>query len=212
MNRKFATWLNAGGIVAPLLWASMVIYSGSRHPDYSHVRQYISDLAAQGSSTQHVMQAAGFILPGIMTAGFGVVLGIGIGGAAEGIASALLIVSGIARAAAGVFVPDPLGSTLAPSIHQRMHNAAGTLYLLTLSLAVAAWMIASVRGRRSSLWFGVYSLVTVVAAVAAPFALIRTGIAAAGDIGLLQRVSLGVLNIWMLAFATITLAQRNRAR
>jgi hypothetical membrane protein len=52
MNRKTAVWLNACGIVAPLLWASMVIYSGSRHPGYSHVRQYVSDLAARGSSTR----------------------------------------------------------------------------------------------------------------------------------------------------------------
>src|SRR5262245_61425956 len=108
MHRNAAAWLSVGGIVAPLLWAWVVVYSGSRHPEYSHVRQYVSDLAARGSSTQVVMQAGGFILPGLLTAGFGVLVGVRARARLAGIGAALLIVAGLARAAAGVFVPDPL--------------------------------------------------------------------------------------------------------
>jgi len=207
MYQKAAAWLNAGGIVAPLLWASTVIYSGERHPEYSHVRQYISDLAARGSSTQHVMQAAGFILPGLMTAGFGILLG-RTGGRLAGIASALLIVSGLARAAAGVFVPDPLDHRLPPSFDERMHDAAGLLYILTLILAVVTWMIASATRPRPSIGFAAYSVVTVVAAIAAPPALIAAGIATAADVGLFQRAMLGVLNAWILALACVTFVER----
>jgi hypothetical protein len=65
VTKLHAAALNACGIAAPLLWATTVIYAGSRHPEYSHVRQYVSELAARGSSTQHLMQASAFILPGL---------------------------------------------------------------------------------------------------------------------------------------------------
>jgi hypothetical membrane protein len=203
MHQKVAAWLNAGGIVAPLLWASAVVYSSSRHPEYSQARQYISDLAARGSSTQHVMQAAGFVLPGLLTAGFGVVLGVRAVGRAAGVGAALLIVAGLARAAAGVFAPDPLGQAFQPSFEQWMHNAAGMMYALTLILAVVVWVRGSATNRLAPKWFPAYSLVTAVATVATPFALIGAGIATGGDVGVFQRVSLGLLNTWMLVFASV---------
>ena len=121
-----------------------------------------------------------------------------------GIGSALLIVSGLARAAAGVFVPDPLDDALPPSFDERMHNAAGTLYVLSLILAVVMWIVASMTHPRPSIWFASYSLVTVVAAIAAPPALLRAGIATGHDVGLFQRALLGALNAWILVFACLT--------
>ena len=212
MNQKLATWLNAGGVVAPLLWASAVIYSGSRHPEYSHVRQYISDLAARGSSTQHPMQAAGFILPGLLMAGFGVLLGVRAATKAAGIGSALLVVGGLARATAGVFLPDPLGDALPSTFEARVHNGAGLTYAVTLTLAGLVWFLALRRDARSSTWFAWYSLVTVVAAVLSPFALIGAGIAAPGDVGLFQRAWFGVLNIWLLVFAVLVHVQSRRVQ
>jgi hypothetical protein len=127
-----------------------------------------------------------------------------------GIAAALIIVSGLARAAAGVFVPDPLGYAGPPSFEQTMHNGAGTIYFLTLTLAVLVWAIASAIGRRRLSWLTWYSLVTVTTAVTAPVALMSAGIASPGDVGLFQRVSLGVLNAWMLVCALLVLARGMR--
>jgi hypothetical protein len=203
---RYGVALNACGIVAPLLWATTVIYAGSRHPEYSHVRQYISDLAARGSSTQHLMQMSGFILPGLMTAAFGVLLG-RTASRVAGIGSALLIVSGLARATAGVFVPDPLDRVLPPSLDEQIHNAAGMLYVMTLILAVVMWMVASVTRSTRSIWFSLYSLVTVVAATTAAPALIAAGIATGADVGLFQRTLLGSLNAWILAFACVTFVE-----
>jgi Protein of unknown function (DUF998) len=210
MNQKLATWLNAGGIVAPLLWAFTVIYSGSRDPEYSHLRQYISDLAARGSPTQHPMQAAGFILPGLLMAGFGVLLGVRAATKAAGIGSALLIVGGLARAAAGVFLPDPLGDALPTTFEARAHDGAGLTYGVTLTLAVLVWFLALRRDARSSKWFAWYSLVTVVAAILSPFVLIGAGIAALTDVGLFQRAWFGGLNTWMLVFAALVHVQTRR--
>jgi hypothetical membrane protein len=205
---RVAMCLSACGLAAPLLWASAVIFSGSRHPEYSHIRQYISDLAARGSSTEHVMQAAGFILPGAMTAGFGIMLGLVVADRTAGVAAALIIVSGLARAAAGVFVPDPLSYTGPPSFEQTMHDGAGTVYILTLTLAVLVWAIASAFSRRRPSWLTWYSAVTATLAVAAPFALMSAGVASPGDVGLFQRVSLGILNAWMLVCASLMLARQ----
>ena len=207
MTKLHAAALNACGIAAPLLWATTVIYAGSRHPEYSHVRQYVSDLAARGSSTQHLMQALAFILPGLMTAAFGFLFGRS-ADRVTGIVGALLIVSGLARATAGVFVPDPLDQAIAPSLNEQIHNAAGMLYVMTLILAVVMWMIASLTRSRPSIWFSSYSLVTVVAAIAAPPALVAAGMATWADIGLLQRAMLGTLNVWILTLACATFADR----
>lgn len=204
---RYGVALTACGIVAPLLWATTVIYAGSRHPEYSHVRHYISDLAARGSSTQHLMQMSGFILPGLMTAAFGVLLG-RTASRVAGLGSALLIVSGLARATAGVFVPDPLDRVLPPSLDEQIHNAAGMLYVMTLILAVVMWIVASVTHSTRSIWFSLYSLVTVVAATTAAPALIAAGIATGADVGLFQRAMLGVLNVWILTLACITFVER----
>jgi len=210
MNQKLATWLSAGGVAAPLLWASTVIYSGALHPEYSHIRQYISDLAARGSSTQHQMQATGFILPGLLMAGFGVLLGVRAATKAAGIGSALLIVGGLARAAAGVFLPDPLGDALPTAFEARVHNGAGLTYGVTLTLAVLVWFVALLRDARSSKWFASYTLVTVVAAILSPFVLISAGIAASTDVGLFQRAWFGLLNTWLLVFAALVHVQTRR--
>jgi len=204
---RHAVALNACGIVAPLLWATTVLYAGSRHPEYSHLRQYVSDLAARASSTQHLMQVSAFIVPGLMTAAFGVLLGRTVG-RVGGVGSALLIVSGLARATAGVFVPDPLDRALPPSFDEQVHNAAGMLYVMTLILAVVVWMVASATRPRPSIWVSMYSLVTVVAAIAAPPVLIAAGMATAADVGLFQRAMLGALNAWILTFACLTFVER----
>jgi len=77
----------------------------------------------------------GVILPGLMMAGFGVPLGLRAATNAAGIGSALLIVGGLARAAAGVFLPDPPGDALHPTFAARVHNGASVMYGVTFTLA-----------------------------------------------------------------------------
>ena len=56
MQRTLARVLNAAGIAAPVLWLLSLVYVGSLRPEYSHYRQYISELAARGAPNQHLMQ------------------------------------------------------------------------------------------------------------------------------------------------------------
>jgi hypothetical membrane protein len=195
--------MNAAGIVAPVLWVAAVVYIGSLRPEYSHSRQYVSELAARGTPTQHLMQVAGFFLPGLMVVAFGLLVGLSAHTKLAGAGAALLIVSGVARIVAGVFPLDPCCASMAPSFSQRMHNAAGGAYLLTIVAAVLIWCAVAERTFTvRAHWFRWYSLATFVAAITLPSWLIRFGTDAA-NVGLFQRASFGVLNLWVLVFAVV---------
>ena len=154
VQRTVARVLNAAGIAAPVLWVAAVVYIGSLRPEYSHSRQYISELAARGTPTQHLMQVAGFLLPGLMVVAFGLLVGLSAHTKLAGAGAALLIVGGIARIAAGVFPLDPCCAPIAPSFSERMHNAAGATYVLATSAAVLIWCSVSERTFRTRAhWF-----------------------------------------------------------
>jgi len=210
VHRAVARVLNAAGIAAPVLWVAALVFIGSLRPEYSHSRQYISELAARGTPTQHLMQIAGFLLPGLMVAAFGVLVGLSAHTKLAGVGAALFIVSGIARMAAGVFPLDPCCAPMAPSFSHRMHNAAGIAYVLVMGGTVLIWCAVAERTSRTRAhWFRWYSLATLVAATTLPLWLTSFGIDPA-NVGLLQRASFGVLNLWILVFAMVVWSQLRR--
>jgi hypothetical membrane protein len=203
MQRTVARMLNIAGMAAPVLWVAALVYIGSLRPDYSHYRQYVSELAARGTPTHHLMQVAGFFLPGLMVVAFGLLVGLSAHTKLAGTGAALLIVSGIARIIAGVFTLDPCCAQLVPSFGERMHNAAGAAYVVAMGSAVLIWcVVAEQTFTTRAHWFRWYSLVTLVAAMTLPLWLIRFGIDPA-NVGLFQRASFGVLNLWVLVFAML---------
>src|SRR5688572_22335432 len=99
---------NVCGMLAPLLWASAIIYCGSARPGYSHFAQYISELGERGSSTELVMRYAGFVPTGLMHIAFAAFLYVAIRRERlAAIAAALLAVNGLGRIGAGLFSCDP---------------------------------------------------------------------------------------------------------
>src|SRR4026208_568793 len=149
MQRTVARVLNAAGIAAPVLWLVAAIYGGGVRPEYTHYRQYTSELAARGTPTQHLMQVVGFVLPGLMVVAFGTLVGLSSHTKLAGAGAALLIVGGIARVVAGVFPLDPCCVPMAPSFSQRIHNAAGAAYLLTVAASGLGWGGAPARAVRA---------------------------------------------------------------
>ena len=203
MQRTVARLLNAAGIAAPVLWVAALVSIGSLRPEYSHSRQYISELAARGTPTQHLMQVAGFIVPGLMVVAFGLRVGLSAHTKLAGAGAGLLIVSGIARIVAGVFPLDPCCAPIVPSFSHRMHNAAGTTYVLAIGAAVLTWSAVAERTFRTRAhWFRWFSLATFVTAITLPWLLIRLG-SDSTNVGLFQRASFGVMNLWLLVFAVV---------
>jgi hypothetical membrane protein len=212
VHRTVARVLNAAGIAAPMLWVAAVVYIGGLRPEYSHYRQYISELAARGTPTQYLMQVAGFLLPGLMVVAFGLLVGLSAHTKLAAASAALLIVSGIARITAGVFPLDPCCAPIAPSFSHRMHNAAGSVFVLTIVAAVLIWCAVTERTFRTHAhWFRWYSLATFVTAITLPWWLIRFG-ADPANVGLFQRASFVVLNLWVLVFAVVVWSRVNADR
>jgi hypothetical membrane protein len=202
--------LNAAGIAAPLLWAAALLYIGSLRPEYNPWRQYISELAARGAPAQHLMQVAGFVLPGLMVIAFGLLVGLSAHTRLAAAGAALLIVSGLARITAGAFPLDPCCAPIAPSFSARVHNGAGAAYVVTIVAAALIWSgVGEKTFRTRAYWFRWYSLASAAAAVTLPWWLMRFGTDPA-NVGLFQRASFAVLNLWLLVFAVVVWRLRFR--
>jgi hypothetical membrane protein len=203
--------LVAGGILAPILWVTVFLSVGSLRPGYSHTRQYISALAERGSSTQLLMQVAGFLVQGVLLAGFGIAMGLSSGSVAAGVSASLVTVAGLAKMLAGIFVPAPCCSAVPASMSTQIHNLAGAIHFLPLGCAAALCGVSgtTIFGSRVT-WLKWYSLVSAVLAVSLPPLLISTRIAGSGDVGLFQRASFGVLNLWVLVCAVSARRPANR--
>jgi hypothetical membrane protein len=95
---------NLCGILAPILWASAIIFCGSLRPEYSHWTQYISELGERGSSTELIMRYAGFLPTGFMHVAFSAFLYVAFRGSPlAAIAATLVAINGFARIGAGLF-------------------------------------------------------------------------------------------------------------
>jgi hypothetical membrane protein len=201
LGHTSARALAVGGIVAPLMWVTAVVYSGATVPGYSHSQQYISELAAQGSPTQRVMQVTGFVVPGVLIAAFGVSIGLRSRAWLVGIGAACVTLSGLFRMAAGLVPCDAGCGRIAASGRQSLHNLAGATFVLVAIGAAALWIVSDARPPARSIWFAALSLATVMLAIGAAPLLMATGMANGGDVGTFQRVSLGALNVWLLVLA-----------
>jgi hypothetical protein len=211
MGEASARVIAIGGIAGPLLWATSVAVNGALAPGYSHARQYISELAAQGSPTQRLMQVTGFILPGALIAAFGASVAMRTRRRLVEIGGALIAVSGLCRIVAGVMTCDAgcgrMGAGASSSQH--VHDLAGVTALLIAVTACVVWVIIDARGPRRSLWYSAWSVVTIALAIGAGSLLRRTGIAEVGDVGTIQRLSLGALNLWVLGLAVRQIASNH---
>jgi hypothetical membrane protein len=192
------------GIAAPLLWFAVIFLAGALRPGYSHVSQYISELAERGSPTAGLMRGLGFYATGVMHVGFAAFL---VRTSCRGplaLAGALLIaVDGLSRIGAGFFPCDPGCAPALPSLSQQLHGVFARSGFLAMTAAAFAWGLAERREKDAGLTAG-YSLVSGGIAAAALLAVV-TG--ARERVGLYELVASGTLSLWLLVFA-IRLAHR----
>lgn len=191
---------NASGLLAPVLWAGAIVYSGSLRPGFSHYTQYISELGERTSSTEFIMRYAGFVPTGLMHMAFAAFLIFAFRGQRTAVAGALLIaLNGAARIAAGLF-PCEVGCSLPHVLPaQQIHSWAAITGFLAFIAAASSW----------GWWFrhdsrlrslSAYSLATAAAAFV--FAVLTSvSDATRAGTGLYERLSSGLLSLWLLIFA-----------
>jgi hypothetical membrane protein len=199
--------LNATGVIGPVLWAAAVIYCGAIRPSYDPVRQFISELAERGSSTEYLMRVAGFCLPGLLAAVYGISL---LGIQPSSAVALLIIASGLARFIAGVFPCDAGCPTVNPSFSQVIHNIAALVGALALLLA-ALFCFLRPEDLGASRPFAWYSIASFLIGLTF-WVLLMINTPARHAVGLLQRVAVGALNLWVAVLAAVTWRRLERAR
>lgn len=193
-------WIgNVCGMLAPVLWAVSIVFSASLRPGYSHRTQVISELGERGSSTELIMRYSGFVPTGLMHVAFAAFLYRTFRGSRLAAVGALLLgLNGLGRIGAGIFPCDAgcAGST-AP-MTQRLHNWSATLGFVAIIGASAVWSVLFRHNPRLRNLSG-YSLTSAVLGLGFLFMMTVSGEGQAS--GLYERLSSGVLSLWVLVVA-----------
>lgn len=193
------------GILAPLLWVSLIAIAGTMRPDFSHLTDYISELAERGSATESLMRYAAFGFTGFLYLCFAATLRACF---REGwlalLAAVLLGLDGLGRIGAGVFPCDPGCNGL--SVSQGLHREFATLGFLSGILAAIAWGVVLRRHAwpRSMAW---HAVATGVLALTLLLLMSWDGNPVHAP-GLFEHLASGVLSLWVLAFAASLLRDR----
>ena len=191
----------ACGVLAPLLWLSLIGAAGAMRPEFSHVSQYISELGERGSSTEFLMRYGAFEFTGLLYVCFAAAL---LRRFRDGwyctLAAALITLDGLGRIGAGVFACDPGCTGLSSS--QALHHLFATLGFSSGLLAAIAWgYVFHRRGWPPSLTW--YSVATGVGSLV--LLLLMSSNRVPGATGLFEHIATGLLSLWLLVFAVCLL-------
>lgn len=196
-----AAWLAycglACGVLGPLLWIGMILLCAVLTPGYSGVSDFISELAARGSTTEQLMRIVGFGVSGGLYVFFSGVLCWRSRFELLALPGALLIgAGGAARIVAGVYNCDPGCDPNWVSAAQELHNHAAHAGYLALILAALYWGVIANRYRALkrlspfSIGCGTWTVVFLVLLQDFP-----------DQQGLFQRLASGALSLWVLVLA-----------
>lgn len=188
------------GICAPVLWALAITLCGSLRPGYSHLTQYVSELGERGSSTELLMRYAGFVPTGAMHLLFAVALYSTFKGRKLApLAVLLLALNGLGRVAAGLFPCEAGCAEPRVLLSQKLHTlAAGVGFFALIGASITWGVILRRRGGRGRL--GAYSILSGLAALVFLVLMSSSEETRAGT-GLYERLSSGLLSLWVLVFA-----------
>jgi hypothetical membrane protein len=193
----------ASGLLAPVLWLSIIIVCGAMRPGFSHLTQYISELGERGGSTEFLMRYLGFLPTGLMHVAFAAFLYRAFGRSRMAVlAAALLATNGVARVGAGVFpcAPGCDGGRL--DVGQRMHSLSAEVGFFALIGAAVLWGVVF-RAHESLRGLSVYSICSGFLGLLFLALMARSAESRAGT-GLFERLSSGSLSLWIFVFAART--------
>lgn len=196
---RLLTWC---GIVAPVVRLSLILSLGLLDPEYSQLRDAISELGARGAPHAAVMSYVGISLVGVLLVLFSVALYRAYRpGPLPTAGAGLLALAGLAFVAVGLFPCDPGCSRADPSLTMQIHLVAGLTGMTAQTLAVVT--------------FGLHGLVrgsggpqpmlgAALGAVASAALLVFFAQIAGVEIphpGLSQKVSQAATDLWVLVAA-----------
>jgi hypothetical membrane protein len=187
-----ARQLALAGIVGPAAFAAAAVTGAPFDNGYSHMHQFVSELAAEGASSR-VLMTVGFLTLGACLVVFA--WSVRVLRPAAGALALVIALSGAGTLMAGTFSCDqgcPAKGHM--STHQELHNVSSVITFSTWIIAplFAGWQLRGTRLARLSIAVGIFEL-----AVAA-------GLSTFSDrqpddpVGLLQRVLLITVGVWLV--------------
>ncbi|UJF20971.1 DUF998 domain-containing protein [Shewanella sp. OMA3-2] len=190
------------GLIATI-WIFIGVYVASRfYAGYSHSKQFCSELGATGSPTEKLSPLINNYPLGFLFCFFGWYLAqLSNVSALVNVAGWLVIAHGVGTWVAGYFPMDADPFTKNPTFNCKVHSWAG--FIMLLSLVVAPILIAiSPTTEIIPLYFRIFSLVSVMAAVYYLFAMAKA-VKSQSNPGIHQRISYGFQLIWLSAFSLV---------
>ncbi|WP_457978680.1 DUF998 domain-containing protein [Ectopseudomonas composti] len=196
------------GVLIPFWLFFGVLLTALAYPGYSHLDQAMSQLGAQGAPTQGFSAWVNNLPLGVLFVLFAVGVMRQVRGSRLALFSAVLIfVHGLASFATGYFACDQGCAPAQPSFSQQMHNLAGLVMFLSLTLGSLLWAFVS-RRLLGSRGFGLFSLACTVLAVAT-VVLMAQAVEDGHSFGLYQRINYGISVIWVAGLALMLLQGRS---
>jgi hypothetical membrane protein len=188
------------GLIATI-WIFISIYLTSLfYSGYSHSKQFCSELGAKGSPTEKLSPLINNYPLGLLFCLFGWYLAqLPNVSLLVNIAGYLVIVHGVGTWVAGYFPMDIDPFTKIPTLCCKVHSWAG--FVMFFSLVVAPVLVAiSPTSETNPLYFRIFSIITVIAAVYYLYALAKA-FKAQSNPGLHQRISYGFQLLWLSVFS-----------
>ena len=195
------------GVLIPFWLFFGVLLTALAYPGYSHLDQAMSQLGAQGSPTQGFSAWVNNLPLGL----FFVLFAVGVmrqvrGSRLASFSAALILVHGLASFATGYFPCDQGCAPAEPSLSQQMHNLAGLVMFLSLTLASLLWSFLSKR-LLDSRGFGLFSIACTLLAVVT-VVLMAQAVETGHWFGLYQRINYGISVLWVAGLALMLARDR----
>lgn len=189
-----------GGIAGPIVFSVTVFVLAGMRPEYSHLRNFISELGVAGTPYAVFMNYAGFVPAGLMLAAFGVALASVLPRHPLAIFVAVLVaLFGAGVALSGVVSCDAGCPQNGGSLENLVHNTIAPVAFLCV---IAGAGVLGFHFRRVPAWrhLSVYLLLTSAFALLFLVALANS-LETRALTGLWQRLLLAVLFLWCAVIA-----------
>ncbi|WP_454252657.1 DUF998 domain-containing protein [Pseudomonas sp. Marseille-Q7302] len=201
MTRTFA-WnrmdrlLLGTGLLIPFWLTIGVGLTALAYPGYSHVDHALSRLGAVDAPTQGFSAWLNNVPLGVLF----VLVALGLArrfrpSRLAGLSAALILLHGLASFATGLFPCDQGCAPLQPSVSQQLHNLAGLVMFLSLTLASALWAWIGKRLLASPGLAAFSAICTLLALVTA--GMMASAVADGQGFGLYQRLNYAVGVGWL---------------
>lgn len=197
-----ATYFAYCGLIASI-WIVFGIFLASRfYPNYSHNKQFCSELGAKGSPTERLSPLINNYPLGILFCFFGyAVIQMKDSSIMSIIVGSLIIIHGIGTWVAGYFPMDANAYTKSPSFNCKVHSWAGFIMLLALLIAPLL-MVFSPTNQLITTPFKIFSIASILSAFYFLFKMAKA-IKKKTNPGLHQRLSYGAQLVWLSGLSLV---------